>query len=223
MRQFSETIANEANRGMWYVVLRFRFSTKSKWTLKSPLRPLDGGGHYYETKAQAEREVVHHRMLLEGHFEMRGGLWYDTRPVRTGVEAVTNAPSPDEAAGPAPHLRGQASAADALGEAATPAPPSPLCEAGGPSPTSPLGEAAIDFDEDAAEDFTYDFDDKDDGIMETWWATRLYGEPATAQVPLSPASIIPGSRRLVRATAGSASKRPRVGVCTDPPVRTSRV
>ena len=36
-------------------------------------------------------------------------------------------------------------------------------------------------DEDAAEDFTYDFDDKDDGIMETWWATRLYGEPGVVK------------------------------------------
>ena len=47
-------------------------------------------------------------------------------------------------------------------------------------------------------------------------------QPATAEVPLSPASIIPGSRRLVRATAGISRIRSTVGVCTGPPVRTSK-
>ena len=80
-RQLSATIADVANRGMWYVALLFRASSKRKWALKAPLRPLDGGG-LYETKAQADRDVVHHRMDLEGHFEQRGGSWYDTSRCR---------------------------------------------------------------------------------------------------------------------------------------------
>jgi hypothetical protein len=78
VRQFSATIADDANRGMWYVALLFRTSSKRKWALKSPLRPLDGDS-LYETKAQADRDVVHHRMGLEGHFQKRGGSWCDTR------------------------------------------------------------------------------------------------------------------------------------------------
>ena len=47
------------------VALMFRASSKRKWALKSPLRPLDGDSLLYETKAQADAAPTTMQILVK--------------------------------------------------------------------------------------------------------------------------------------------------------------
>ena len=75
IHQYPVNCGREPLRGKFFIELNVRASVKKHWTRKRHIGRLTGDG-FYDSKAEAQSEVLSHRMRLEGCFDCREGQWF---------------------------------------------------------------------------------------------------------------------------------------------------
>jgi hypothetical protein len=68
------TTSRDNRQGLWFITLRVRPSQKDKFVTKRPLIQRCGGGAYLSRSA-AMKDVINHRLQLEGLEELSPGCW----------------------------------------------------------------------------------------------------------------------------------------------------
>ena len=77
VQQYSETHTRAARRGLFFISLKTLNAKKKQWSVRNNLHSRKDGAPYASAE-EAKREVVLHRMELEGYEERSGGRWFES-------------------------------------------------------------------------------------------------------------------------------------------------